>query len=157
MCWFLSFVLPSRKQFIVLSNYCTLNHLEGILVKSGYCQWRVIVFFLSLFLSLSRKRFRQWVSVTIPTLCHITPRSWWRMSCGWSWSCSVVVSPAHLFFFSQSKHFIFVYVIGCVHMLKKGFSGIGRHQDMSDFNISERNEFSQFLKAASKEDLKEAN
>lgn len=39
-----------------------------------------------------RKRFKPWASATTPTLCLTTRHSWWRMSCGWSWSCSVVVS-----------------------------------------------------------------
>lgn len=64
---------------------------------------RLTVFFSP---SLSRKRFRRWASVTIPTLCRTTRLLWWRMSCGWSWSCSVAVSPAHLSFFLQSNRLI---------------------------------------------------
>lgn len=46
---------------------------------------------ISLF-SLCRKRSRLWASATIQTLCLIIPPLWWRMNCGWWWSCSVVVS-----------------------------------------------------------------
>lgn len=49
-----------------------------------------------IFSFLCRKRSRQWASATIRTLCPTIPPLWWRMNCGWWWSCSVVVSPVML-------------------------------------------------------------
>lgn len=43
-------------------------------------------------LCFCRKRSRLWASATIATLCLIIPPLWWRMNCGWWWSCSVEVS-----------------------------------------------------------------
>lgn len=58
-------------------------------------------------LSFCRKRSRLWASATIATLCLIIPPSWWRMNCGWWWSCSVEVSHLALNWIDFSLIFTF--------------------------------------------------
>lgn len=111
---------------------------------------RLTVFFSP---SLSRKRFRRWASVTIPTLCRTTRLLWWRMSCGWSWSCSVAVSPAHLSFFLQSNRLISSWL----HPSTEKANQLCRIQFWCHILCTERTWFGGFLKAASEEALREVN
>lgn len=81
-----------KKHSVIMTIFFSYCWLVTALVQYLLLVWSCNVIVCVCVCVFNRKRSRLWASATIPTLCLIIHRLWSRMSCGWWWSCLVVVS-----------------------------------------------------------------